>query len=169
MTPFRALYGRDPPTLLSYMEGGSLNPQVDSSLQNRDEILRDLQQNLAQAQLRMKNHVDKRRREVELHIGDWAFIRLQPYRQLSLRLAKQTKLSPRFFGPYKVTQRIGLVAYRLDLPATARIHPVFHVSQLKLCRGQPLHQFTPLPLFADSSTLEDKVELLGGGSVADME
>ncbi|GMI88115.1 hypothetical protein HRI_002480800 [Hibiscus trionum] len=115
----------------------------------------------------MKNQADKRRRELELQIGDWAFIRLQPYRQLSLRLAKHTKLSPRFFGPYKVTHRIGPVAYRLDLPATARIHPVFHVSQLKLCRGQPLHQFTPLPLFEDSSTLEDKVELPGGGGVAD--
>ncbi|GMI66177.1 hypothetical protein HRI_000287000 [Hibiscus trionum] len=167
MTPFRALYGRDPPTLLSYVEGGSLNPQVDTVLQDRDAILKELKHNLTQAQLRMKNQADKHRRELVLNVGDWAFIRLQPYRQLSLRLTKHTKLTPRFFGPYKIAQRVGPVAYRLELPDTARIHPVFHVSQLKLCRGQPLHQFTPLPLLTSSTNLEDKVPLLEGGNVAD--
>ncbi|KAL4297251.1 hypothetical protein GQ457_12G025690 [Hibiscus cannabinus] len=172
MTPFRALYGRDPPTLVSYVDGGSLNPQVDTALRDRDEILRELKHNLFQAQLRMKNQADKRRREVELTVGDWAFVRLQPYRQLSLRMNRNQKLSPRFFGPYKVAQRIGPVAYKLELPDSTRIHPIFHISQLKQCKGQPLHQVTPLPLFRDSPTrtepnLEDKVSALGGGNVAD--
>ncbi|KAL4378379.1 hypothetical protein GQ457_02G014110 [Hibiscus cannabinus] len=170
MTPFRALYGRDPPTLVSYVEGGSFNSQVDQALQDRDAVLRELKHNLSHAQLRMKNQADKNRREVELSVGDWAFVRLQPYRQLSLRLHRHQKLSPRFFGPYQVTHRIGSVAYKLQLPDSTRIHPIFHISQLKQCKGQPLHQITPLPLLRDSThnklNLEDKVPSLGGGNVA---
>ncbi|KAL4281717.1 hypothetical protein GQ457_03G008900 [Hibiscus cannabinus] len=176
MTPFKALYGRDPPTILTYMDGDSTNTQLDQDLKERDQLLRELKQNLSRAQNRMKMQVDKHRRELELKEGDWVFVRLQPYRQLSLRLRKQQKLSPRFFGPYRVLQRVGPVAYRLDLPASTRIHHVFHISQLKPCIGQPLQQITPLPLLDSSvdtittnvsSNLEDKVPEFGGGDVTD--
>ncbi|GMI89660.1 hypothetical protein HRI_002635300 [Hibiscus trionum] len=172
MTPFRALYGRDPPTLISYVDGGSVNPQVDSILQDRDELLCQLKHNLQHAQLRMKNQADKKRREVELTVDYWVFVRLQPYRHLSLRLHRHQKLSPRFFGPYKVTRRIGPVAYKLELPASTRIHPIFHVSQLKPCHVQLVLQFTPLPLLLDAQhktiiNLEDKVSSTNGGHVTD--
>ncbi|GMI81659.1 hypothetical protein HRI_001835200 [Hibiscus trionum] len=146
MTPFKALYGREPPTIMSYMEGSSSNTQLDNDLRERDLLLRELKQNLMRAQTRMKHQADKHRREVEFKEGEWAFVRLQPYRQLSLRLKKQQKLSPRFFGPYRIQKRVGSVAYKLELPDSTRIHPVFHVSQLKLCKGHPLQQITPLPL-----------------------
>ncbi|GMI95496.1 hypothetical protein HRI_003218900 [Hibiscus trionum] len=172
MTPFKALYGRDPPAMVDYLEGSAKNDQVRQELQERNEILRLLKHNLWQAQVRMKNQADKHRRELELAVGSWVYVKLQPYRQLSIRLQKQQKLSPRFFGPYQVEQRVGVVAYRLKLPDNARIHPVFHISQLKPCRGQPTQQITPFPLLQDTlpativvDNLEDKVHLDKGGNV----
>ena len=65
-------------------------------------------------------------------MGDWIFLRLQPYKQMSLKQAKKdNKLSPKYYGPYRVLQNIGTMAYKLELLASSRVHPVFHVSRLK--------------------------------------
>ncbi|XP_010480942.1 PREDICTED: uncharacterized protein LOC104759751 [Camelina sativa] len=54
------------------------------------------------------------------------------------------KLAPKYYGPYKVVDRCGLVAYKLALPVSSQIHPVFHVSQLKVLVG-PNHTSIELP------------------------
>lgn len=65
-------------------------------------------------------------------------------------MRKNQKLSMRYFGPFKIIQKIGSVAYILPLPEGARIHPVFHVSLLKKCEGDLGSQVNsmPLPLIA---------------------
>lgn len=52
----------------------------------------------------------------------------------------------RYFGPFKVLAKIGNVAYKLEVPPAARIHPVFHVSQLKLFKGDTHEPYMPFPL-----------------------
>ena len=101
-----------------------------------------LKVHLAAAQARLKTQANRHRQERSFVVGDWVFLRLQPYRQQSLASKGRWKLSPRYFGPFQVLQKIGSVSYKLDLPSKSRIHPVFHVSCLKLKLGQHV---TPLP------------------------
>ena len=64
------------------------------------------------------------------------YLRLQPYRQSSLKKSKAEKLKPRFYGPYKVIHKVGEVAYEIELLEGSRVHNVFHVSRLKKSIGQ---------------------------------
>ena len=68
----------------------------------------------------MKFFADKHRIERSFQVGDWVFLRLQPYKQKSITSKGKWKLSPRFYGPFQVLQRVGEVAYRLDLPSDIR-------------------------------------------------
>ncbi|KAA0040204.1 ty3-gypsy retrotransposon protein [Cucumis melo var. makuwa] len=135
MSPFQVVYGKKPPALLSYGSMQSKNSTVEEMLQERDEILSALRDHLRLAQEQMKDYADRKRRHVEYCVGDFVFLKIRPYRQLTLRRKQNEKLSPKFFGPYKILEKVGPVAYKLELPHTTNIHPVFHVSQLKKVIG----------------------------------
>jgi hypothetical protein len=64
-------------------------------------------------------------------VGDWVYLKLQPYTQMSVAPRSNQKLSYKYFGPYLIIQKVGAVAYKLQLPDHSKIHPVIHVSRLK--------------------------------------
>jgi hypothetical protein len=79
----------------------------------------------------MKHQADKYRSERQFEVGDWVYLKLQPYIQKSVATRANQKLSFRYYGPYLILRRVGKAAYELQLPEAAKIHPVLHVSQLK--------------------------------------
>lgn len=84
----------------------------------------------------MKKFIDIKRTERSFNIGDLVYLQLQPYKQQSVVQRRNLKLSPRFYGPYRVLEKIDFVAYRLELPPETKIHPMFHVSCLKKKLGE---------------------------------
>ncbi|XP_060203081.1 uncharacterized protein LOC132631528 [Lycium barbarum] len=120
------------------------------SLVTREATLRTLKACLTKAQCRMKSQADKKRTDGTYDIGDWAYIKFQPYIQLSLRSHTFHKLSAKFFGPFQITAKVGQVAYTLDLPEDAKIHPIFHISQLKRKLGSQSASATLLVFHSDS-------------------
>ncbi|GJV36543.1 hypothetical protein Tco_1409020 [Tanacetum coccineum] len=74
-----------------------------------------------------------------MHVGDKVMLKVSPWKGV-VRFGKRGKLNPRYVGPFKVIERVGEVAYKLELPEElSRVHNTFHVSNLKKCHAdEPL-------------------------------
>ena len=104
-------------------------------LEERDAVLEELKLHLHKAQDRMRAIADRKRREERYDVGDLVYLKLQPYRQKSLAKRHNEKLSPHYYGPFPIEARVGTVAYRLTLPPSSTVHPVFHILQLHKAVG----------------------------------
>jgi len=144
-TPFEVVYGRPPPPLVPYTAGTTRVAAVDRQLQDRDEFLREIRERLLLAQDIMKAQHNKNRRAVEFTVGEWVWLRLHHRAASSITSGHPSKLSQWFYGPFQVLERIGSVAYHLQLQANAKIHDVFHVGMLKKFEGTPPSAVPALP------------------------
>jgi len=147
MPPFQALYSRHPPRIPDYVTGSTNIKALDDSLKQRQQVLIKLKQNLHRSRQQMATQANKCRRDFTFQVGDMVLLRLQAYRQSTVHRRSSQKLFKRFFGPFKVIQIVGKVAYELDLPVSSRIHPVIHISLLCPYHGtDPQGHFKPLPI-----------------------
>jgi hypothetical protein len=119
---------------------------VEDHIEHQQQVLQLLKENLTMAQNHMKQQAYQHRGERSFEVGDWVFLRLQPYKNMSLKQSKKdNKLSPKYYGNYKVFQKIGTMAYKLELSASSRVHLVFHISFLKKVRGDKIPVQTIFP------------------------
>ncbi|TYJ97418.1 putative DNA/RNA polymerases superfamily protein [Cucumis melo var. makuwa] len=162
MAPFEALYGRPCRTPVCWNEVGERKLVGPELVQVTSDNIKLIKENLKIAQDRQKSYADKRRRDLEFQIGEQVFLKSSPWRGV-LHFGRKGKLSPRYTGPYQIIKRVGLAAYRLELPTElARIHDVFHVSMLRKYISDLSHVFQvqPIELKEDLSYREEAVQIL---------
>jgi len=145
MSPFQALYGHQSNHFGIVAASAEPSPELSDWLEQRNLMVDKLKQHLQRAQHRMKSQADKNRTERHFSVGDFVYLKLQPYVQTSVMPRSNKKLSFKFFGPYEILEKLGSVAYKLKLPSTSTIHSVFHVSQLKQAPGKDYPVLPDLP------------------------
>ena len=130
MSPFEALYGRKCRTPLLWSKGGERSFFGPAKIKDAEEGVAQVRENLRIAQSRQKSYADKRWRDLEFEVGDYVYLKVSSL-QGTIRFHVKGKLAPRYVGPYRICERVGKLAYELELPKElTRVHPVFHVSQL---------------------------------------
>ncbi|WVY96429.1 hypothetical protein V8G54_028580 [Vigna mungo] len=135
MSPFQITYGNEPPSIPNYLAGTSSVEAIDSLLTTRKEMVVAFRKKLEKVQDQMKTVADNKCRFVEYQVDHWVYVRLQPYRQNSVRGVAYQKLGKRFYNPFRILERIGPITYRLERPSTSKIHLIFHCSVLKAHHG----------------------------------
>lgn len=136
-TPFVLNFGKRPrlPVDLA-LRGEEAQSQVtnatcDSAVALVDRIHRvvaEAKKCLEAAQQRQKAYADQHRRDVDFAVGTEVLLNTK---HIKINMKGSSKLLPRWVGPFKVTEKINPVAYKLELPPNLKIHPVFHASLLK--------------------------------------
>ncbi|KAI2663491.1 Transposon Tf2-6 polyprotein [Labeo rohita] len=141
LSPFEVCYGFQPP-IFEHQE-----PEVE--VPSAQQLVRRCRRlwNHARAAIQKANRryvVQHRRRHPPgrlFHVGDRVYLSTK---NINLKTDSR-KLTPRYIGPFKITHRLNPVTFRLQLPASLRVHPIFHQSQLKPVFFSPLSPQAPAP------------------------
>ncbi|KAJ9562131.1 hypothetical protein OSB04_007291 [Centaurea solstitialis] len=136
MAPFEALYGRKCRTPTCWLEAGEKQFAGPEIIQETADKVKGIRERLKAAQDRQKSYADKKRRPVDFQVGERVMLKVSPWNGI-IRFGKRGKLSPRFLGPFTILEKVGLQAYRLELPPEMDgIHPTFHVCYLRKCLAE---------------------------------
>nr|GEY21086.1 putative reverse transcriptase domain-containing protein [Tanacetum cinerariifolium] len=155
--PFEALHGRKcrSPVYWTEVEGAQiLGPKL---IQETTEKIVQIKQRMQAARDRQKSYADLKRKPMKFQVGDKVMLKVSPWKGV-VRFGKRGKLNPRYVGPFKVLERIGDVAYNLNLPKElSRVYNTFHMSNLKKC-----HADEPLAVPLDGLHFDDKLYFVEG-------
>jgi hypothetical protein len=146
MSPFQALYEYPPPLLQNIPVPIATPHDTTDASEEKENMVTLLQQNLSQAQARMKKYADARRTERAFELGDFVYLKAKPYREKALGMNNPPKFCPKWYGPFKVLKKVGKVSYQIQFPEQCKLHNVFHISHLKKHTGPNAVPNPTLPL-----------------------
>ena len=131
-SPFMLNYGQQPSTPSNMFKPSAEKVQTTAEfLTLMGNLTKRAKDELAWAKARQEAYANQHRRDVQLREGDMVLLSAENINLASQTARPSKKLQTRYIGPYRVSQIISTVAYRLELPPDLRIHPVFHISCLK--------------------------------------
>jgi hypothetical protein len=162
MAPFEVLYGRRCRTPLNWIELGEKMIFGPDIIEEAETIVRRVQDNLKAAKSRQESYANKRRQPLEFKVGNYVYLRVLPMKGVK-RFGVNGKLAPRYIGSFPILEKCKTMAYKLDLPLSlARVHDIFHMSQLKQCLKAPTDVVFPevTLLKADLSYPEHPIKVL---------
>ncbi|GJY39864.1 putative reverse transcriptase domain-containing protein [Tanacetum coccineum] len=109
-------------------------------VQETTEKILQIKDRVKAARDRQKSYADKKRKSLKFSVGDYVLLKVSPWKGV-VRFGEKGKLAPRFVGPFEIIEKVGHVAYWLDLPEELNsVHDTFHVSNLKKCLADPTLQ-----------------------------
>ncbi|GJU85868.1 putative reverse transcriptase domain-containing protein [Tanacetum coccineum] len=131
--PFEALYGRKCRSPVCWAEVGDVQLTGPEIIHETTKKIVQIRQRLQAARDRQRSYANVRRKPLEFQVRDRVMLKVSP-RKGVIRFGKRGKLNPRYIGPFKILERIGLVAYKLELPEElSNVYSTFHISNLKKC------------------------------------
>jgi hypothetical protein len=159
-SPFEADLGYIPTTPLSLINGNTNSgvPSADQFITNQSTIIQQVKDRLVHAQSNQKRHHDKRRRPAPTwYRGDQVMVhRSAIVPRVDKTKYTEQKLAARWYGPFIVLGRVQTNAYRIELPANSKAHPVINVRFLKPYKGR--EDNNPLPDILPTGEAEYEVE-----------
>nr|GFB54533.1 putative reverse transcriptase domain-containing protein [Tanacetum cinerariifolium] len=120
--PFKALYGRKCRSPVCWTEVAKAQILGPELIQETTEKIVQIRQRMQVACDRKKSYADLKHKPMEFQVRDKVMLKVSPWKGV-VRFGKREKLNPRYVGPFKVLERVGDVAYKLDLPEElSRVH-----------------------------------------------
>ncbi|GJT37016.1 putative reverse transcriptase domain-containing protein [Tanacetum coccineum] len=115
----------------------------------------EIKKRIQAARDRQKSYADRRRKPLEFEVGDKVILKVSPWKWV-IRFGKRGKLNPRYIGPFKILAKMGMTAYRLEIPEKlSQVYSTFHVSNMK-------KRFfdEPLDVPLDEIQIDDKLNFI---------
>lgn len=132
MVPYEALYRRKCRSPLYWVEVEEGKTYGVEILQEMTYQIQIISTRMKAPQDRQKSYVEHQRRNLKFKVGNWVYLKVSPMKRV-FRFGKNGKLSSRYVEPYEILERVGVFAYKLDLPIEFQgIHNMFHISSLKM-------------------------------------